>query len=351
MSANQQHAAASASSGPAKPAVPIGLLLAMLVAWVLLHGIGLNDFRDFKAITSDLTRVQVEPMDQFLYSSPFMLWAGALLRLLLGPAPSYVLLCVGGLGLLAFTLWRHLRERFGGEAGLALVFLLWSPLLIVLLHWVGKSDPYLLAFYLLMRASRTPLQTSLCCMLMVLCHREMGTLLAVFECLCQPALRWRVLPGLLLGLLLGHAAVYGYHHLVLATPPMGRADFLGEDALLIPRTNARNVVGFVGLSLAWYWVFVIRFSRLNRTEGLLLLACLAFSLLTLDYTRVFTLLSFPVLLSTLERGFPAACQWARHSGKLIALLLVLLGAQMVNGEMAVSKIPENIQQASGGKAS
>jgi hypothetical protein len=337
---------------PAKPLVPIGLILGLLIAWLLLHGIGLNDFRDFKAITSDLSRIQVDPKDQFLYSSPFMLWAGALLRPVLGAAPSYVLLCATGLGLLAFTLWRHLRARFEGEAGLALIFLLWSPLLIVLLHWVGKSDPYLLAFYLLLRSSRTPLQACLCGFLMLLCHREMGTLLVVFESLRQPAaLRWRVLPGLLLGVLLGHAAVYGYHHVVMATPPMGRADFLGADALLIPRTNVRNVLGFVGLSLAWYWFFVIRFSRLIRTEGLLLLAGLGFSLLTLDYTRVFTVLSFPVLLSTLERGFPLASQWAHQSrNRLVALSLVLLSAQMVNGELAVSKVPENIQLLRGGKA-
>jgi hypothetical protein len=346
MTRTQPHSVSSVPARPVKPLVSVSLLLAVLLAWLLLHGIGLNDFRDFKAITSDLSRVQVEPKDQFLYSSPLMLWAGALLRPFFGAALSYVLLCATGLGLLAFTLWRHLREQFDGEAGLALVFLMWSPLLIVLLHWVGKSDPYLLVFYLLLRSSRSSLRTSLCCFLMLLCHREMGTLLVVFECLRQPALRWRALPGLLLG----HAAIYGYHHLVMAAPPMGRADFLGADALLIPRTNAHHVLGFVGLSLAWYWAFVMRFSRLKPTEGLILLACLGFSLLTLDYTRVFTLLAFPVLLSTLERGFPLASEWAHRSGKLMAMLLVLMSAQMVNGELAVSKIPENIAQAGIGKA-
>ncbi len=308
--------------------------------WLLLHGVGLNEYAMFGKITADLTHISVEPSMQFLYSSPFMFALGAMLRPI-GQSLSFVVTYGCGLVLMCLMFWRWLQRAHPAQPAALLLFMLWSPLLIVTLHWAGKGDPWLLAFYMLHRSSKHKALQSLWCLLMVLCHREMGSLLVVIECICTRQIRWAALPGLALG----HALIWLYHHRVLDAMPVGRIGFLGADWLSIPQHNAANVFGFLALSLGCYWVYLAAFARPNWREVATLLICFAAALFTLDYTRVFTILALPVILLTLPRGLPKALQWLQKRYALpMACGLCLLSMQMVNSELSFSKLPENIDQ-------
>jgi hypothetical protein len=315
-------------------------LMLTLTAWLLLHGLGLNDYTVFGKITADLSQVAVEPQMQFLYSSPFMFALGKLLRPL-GQGASFAVAYGCGLVLMCYTFWRWLEVTLPGRSSSALLFLLWSPLLIVTMHWMGKGDPWLLGFYMLHRSSKHRNTHVLWCLLMVLCHREMGTLLVLLECICQRQIRWASVPGLVLG----HALIWLYHHKILDHVPIGRIGFLGDNWLNIPYDNLTNFFGFLALSLGSYWIYLFAFAPPKRQEVIALLICFGAALMTLDYTRVFTILALPIILVTLPRGLPAAHQWIqRKQALMVACALCLVSTQMVNGQLAFSKAPENLGQ-------
>src|SRR6516225_340400 len=156
-----------------------------LFAWA--YGVRTSGEAEFLTISVAPFALNLPPQDQYLYSSPFTFFVGSYYQHH-GLDYAWAFFVVNALGLAAFfgSLSRLLAtERFVNRSAAALV-LFTSPLLFVMLSWIGKSDAYLLAFYFMFTLSESRVAQVILAGLMITCHAEMGAVvLGVDWCLTR----------------------------------------------------------------------------------------------------------------------------------------------------------------------
>src|SRR5262249_55100651 len=137
---------------------------------------------------------------------------------------------VHGLGVVLFfvTLRAALHHVYReDDRSLAATVMLSSPLLLVVLFWFGKADPYLLATFFLLKATVSPVTRAILSAIMVAAHRELAAAVLLAE-LCLDARPWR---AVLLGLALGESALFVYTNVLLPSAPASRAAFAAGNAV------------------------------------------------------------------------------------------------------------------------
>lgn len=289
-------------------------------AFLLLYAYKIEDFSDFAQITANPFVTHPDATRQFLHSSPLTLFFGWPLTHLAGAPASFTVVCGAGFGLLLFALRRYLDGRKAEERSTILFVAFSTPLLLVLTQWVGKQDPYLISFYLLVVASRDNAWASgLFSLLLVLCHKELGTVMLAGDCL----LRWSISPGIVLGAVLGNALVSLYLG-SLSTPPLSRTGL----ALRYMQDGftgwVANPVGHVLFGFNWFWLVLaagrnaLPWSRVV----LFLVLCFAIGFDGADFTRDILLCGLPLVVYTAER-LAAAPEGSRVARGRLPLLFLL----------------------------
>lgn len=281
-------------------------LLAALIA--VAYGIRLNDLRELVDAAVDPYRMVLPPEREFLYGSPLPLFlVSYFIHQGLPGLAAYAWVQVMGAGLFLVGLHRALGRGVNQETrDLALTVLLTTPLLVTLLLWFGKSDLYLLGFFLLLAGSASEASQVALAVLMMVSHRELATVLLLMYGLLTPG-RWRPIA---IGLLVGHAILAGYTGM-LSPQPASRADFARQHAteligvfaatpllhLLVPATL--TVIFAAMRTLSWRAVAVLA-------------VALAFAIVAQDFTRVFTIISTPLLVDaarTIAVNRPSVVTW------------------------------------------
>lgn len=269
------------------------LALLMLPALVWLYGWRTIDIVEWRTITAAPFAVSLEPSQQFLYGSPFTFLLGSYYQHH-GLSFEDAFVAVHGIGLIFFAcaLFRCLTSlcSAGGWAA-GLIVLAGSPLLFVVLTWIGKSDTYLLAFYLLLVATRSPLTQAMLAVLMIACHRE----LAVAMLAAHLLLHGRSL-AVAAGAAAGLVGSYAFTHVLLASVPASRLDFMLENAAGLVRNVAAYPLTYLVAALGPFWLYVVRPSALTSARLLVLAMAAVLAAVTFDFTRVFVIVSTPLLL-------------------------------------------------------
>jgi hypothetical protein len=249
------------------------LALLMLPALVWLYGWRTIDTVEWRTITAAPFAVSLDPSQQFLYGSPFTFLLGWYYeRQGLTFDASFVV--VHGLGLVFFgsTLFHCLTvlcSARGRAAGV--IVLAGSPLLFVVLTWIGKSDPFLLGFYLLLVCSKSPLTQALLAMSMIACHRELAA-----------------------AILVAHAILHGPSRAIAAGGLAGLAGSFVFTFFLL--RAAAHPLTYLVASLGPFWLYVARPSALTARRTVVLAMAASLAAVTFDFTRVFIIVSTPLLL-------------------------------------------------------
>ncbi len=267
-------------------------------AFVWLYGWQVIDQVEWRTLTAAPFSLVLEPSRQFLYGSPFAHLLGAYYqRQGLGVGDSFLLVHGLGLVLLAYAAFRALTMRLATDqwAAGALVIAA-SPLLLTIISWIGKDDSFLLAFYLLLLTSPSPLTRALLCVLIVACHRELGMAVLVAHVLVRAEV-----VAIAAGAAAGVAVSYIYTNALLDAAPLTRLDYILTHARgLLSSVAARPLVHFV-TALGPFWLFVLRPSSLTLRRVAVLGMSAALASVTLDFTRVFVLACAPLLIELTEQ--------------------------------------------------
>lgn len=289
---------------------PLKRLCALLRAHPLLviplflsfYGYGSIDVVDFHLLSAAPLTLNANPRRQFLQHSPLTFFLGYPLTHTVGAVWSFAIVMLGGFAFFVVALGRFVAVRYRTFQHDAMLMFFATPLLIVLSQFLGKSDPYLVAFLLLLATSRNPMLQVLFGCLVVLSHLEIGLLVL------GSAIFLRIVPfrTTLLGGLAGAFLVLGYHQYLLPSPPQSRADIglelLSEAIDAVLTTPVLHLV----LTFGPFWVCVLMAKRLDWRW---LTACLGTALMavsTLDFTRVFTLVGLPMIIAIVDRLVPRA---------------------------------------------
>jgi hypothetical protein len=273
------------------------LAAVMLPALVWLYGWRTIDTVEWRALTAAPFAVSLDPSQQFLYGSPLTFLLGSYyIHQGLDFAAAFAV--VHGLGLIFFAgaLFRCLTTLCStdGRAAGAIV-LAGSPLLFVILTWIGKSDTYLLAFYLLLLSTRSPVMQALLAVLMIASHRE----LALAMLFAHVLLRGQARP-IGAGVAAGLAGSLGFIYVLLDAVPASRIDFMLANATSLATRVMRHPFTYLIAALGPFWLYLFRPSALSTARIVVLAMAAVLASLTLDFTRVFVLASAPLLLLLTE---------------------------------------------------
>lgn len=280
-----------------------------LLGFLLLNGVRGCDFPQFRFLVENPLALLPELDGQFRHGSPLTYFVGVPLADLFGPHVAFALVTAAGFVLLAFALRRFLRPFAAAQRHTILVVLVSTPLLLVLTRWIGKSDPHLVAFYLLLVTSRRPAVQALLAAAMVLCHREIATVILVLHVACA---RRDVAP-VAAGLIAGHGLIFAYWHLLLPAPPASRAQYAAGHRDVIFAAVATAPLVHVAFALNWFWHFLVAHTRRARDLAAIvaIVVVLAVAALTTDFTRVASLCALPIILHVAVRTPAAALPRAR----------------------------------------
>ena len=269
----------------------------ILPVFVLLYGYGTIDAADFYTLSAAPFELNADAGRQFLHSSPLTFVLGYPFTRALGPRPSFVIVMGAGLAFFAVSLARLTATRYGPRRHDATLMLLTTPLLIVLTQYIGKSDAWVAGAALLLAAtSNRWLQVALAAV-MVLGHFEMGLLMLASMTVLRVA-PWRTSLG---GGAIGAALVMAYLYVILPMPPRSRADVgmvLLQEALdSVTATPVLHAIFTFGA----FWVCVLA-ARPGHWRWLLMAAgTAAIAIVTIDFTRVFTLVGLPLAIAVVDR--------------------------------------------------
>ena len=265
--------------------------------FVWLYGWQRIDLVEWRTLTAAPFSLALEPSRQFLYGSPLTHLLGAYYQRQ-GITVGASFLIVYGLGLivLAVAALRALIARCGADRwGDGALIIAGSPLLLILITWIGKDDAFLLACYLLLLLSPSVTTRAILCALMVLCHRELGTAMLIAHALVRG--EWIAMTA---GAIAGLAVSFTYTNVLLDAAPQTRVDYLVEHARsVLAGVLAHPIAHFVA-ALGPFWLYVLRPSSLTLRRIAVIAMAAVLAAMTLDFTRIFVLASAPLLIVLTE---------------------------------------------------
>ena len=251
---------------------------------------------------------------QFLFSSYLMPLVAYGVGLNKSPAQYFVLCSLVLLIGLALG-FGSLRRRFGDETA-RIVLLLFgaTPLINVLLTWIGYGDPLTVALPMLLLALPSPVLRLVLSALLAVAHFEQGCVIVILICALlpfvdadqSPRTRWLGMAAMIAGLAAGRIAMDLYfqlHHFQientrssLVFEKVGILRFLSDTA------RYPLVLLFSVLNVAWLaWLIIVVGSwRADRRLFMVLVVglgvCLGATVVTLDQTRVAAILTWPLVM-------------------------------------------------------
>jgi hypothetical protein len=263
----------------------------------LLYGYGTIDVADFQRLSAAPLALNTDAGKQFLQFSPLPYFLGYPFTRAVGARPSFVIVMGAGLVLFVLSLRRLAAQRYGLHKNDAMLMLLATPLLIVMTQYIGKSDPYVVGFALLLPTLTNPLLQMLVAGLVVLSHFEMG-LLILASAMVLGIVPWR---AAIAGGVLGFALIYGYHHYLLPAVPQSRADIgmtlLREALDAFGRTPVLHLIFTFGP----FWVCVFGAGAMGWRWLLMLAGTALVAAVTIDFTRVFIIVGLPLAIAVVDR--------------------------------------------------
>lgn len=274
--------------------------LLVIPLFLALYGVASIDVSDFRVLSAAPLQLHVEPSRQFLHFSPLPFFLGYPVTRAVGASWSFAIVMLGGLVFCAAALRRFVAVRYGTRQNDAMLMVFATPLLIVLSQYIGKSDPFMVAFVLLLVASTNPMVQVVMACLVVVSHVEIGLLVLVSAMFLRLVpFRWTTLGGLA-GVLL----VFGYHQYLLPAPPQSRAEmgmaYLSVAVGAVMSTPVLHLVSMFGP----FWLCVFTARRLDWRWLMVFFATTVVASATLDFTRVFILVGLPMIIAIVDHVVP-----------------------------------------------
>ncbi len=281
-----------------------------IALFVAAYGIRTSDQVEFRTISAAPFGMNLPPEHQFLYGSPFTFFVGSYYQHHgLDDRAAYFVVYLLGIALLCVSLRKALARLVGDEGRrLATIVMLSSPLLFVVLSWIGKSDAYLLAFFFLLTTTESAATQVVLCVLMLLCHREMGAaVLLAYLCLKKR----RAWQPIVLGLVLGETALFIYTRVLLSSVPASRTAYAVGHASALWNIFWSHPFLHLLASFGPFWVYVMTRKTVTLAAAAIFIVAMVLSIISYDFTRVFVIVSTPLVLEVTRE---AVADFTQHGG-------------------------------------
>jgi hypothetical protein len=268
-------------------------------AWIVVilfacaYGLRTSGEAEFRTVSAAPLVTNLPPQDQYLYSSPLTFWIGAYYQHH-GLDYAWAFFTVNAIGLALFfvALRAVLTCECGDDRSAAALVLFTSPLLFVMLSWIGKSDAFLLGFFFLFMLSESAVAQAVLASAMVLCHAEMGAAV-LFVYLCLERRRW---PAIMAGVIVGETAVFTYTHFLLSPEPISRATYALGHWPDLWRIFWSHPLLHLAATFGPFWAYAATRTVIQPIRAFVFVVALGLAAASYDFTRVFVIVSTPLLL-------------------------------------------------------
>ena len=269
--------------------------LLFFAAIVLVTGVRFVDEDALAALHAEPFRA-VPEMRAYLHASPLGVFVGHAVRADSPRRAQALSMTMTAAALGAVLLYGRSALAEPGQRWIFFRLVALSPLIHVLIFWVGKSDAFLVAAYMLLLVARQPVVVCGLSLVMTLAHPEQATVVLIAHLVLARPGRALVLAHLL-GWAMGVGVWQAYlAELGLAGSP--RVEWLANRMDLLVRANLFRPVTMLWLSFSWFWIPVLVHARRRPGWALPVLAagCFTVAALAVDFTRTFTMLSLPLMV-------------------------------------------------------
>ena len=291
-----------------------GLFAAALAA----NGLATTDIPDFLSISRDTTRMLALPERGLFYSSPLNFFIADLLHL--NSVAGFFIIHVTEIVLMLIAVGVAVGNKLPTpqQRLLYLILLSLTPVWLVAMKWLGKTDPVLIGGFFLCWGFQGRWRM-LIVVIMILAHRELGSLMALMLFVLERSEGKTGDKNLFYAIAVGNGFHLIYQYGILDQPPSSRAALMGGKAASFLTAFSQLPALYVMSMFSWYWILLCLEKPTKIEFGLFTLA-LVLALLNEDFTRDFTLAALPVTIFHIERV--VVCDKYRNMKKLWPLTLM-----------------------------
>lgn len=271
--------------------------ISFLVIFFLIYGLGAWHFSEFRELYLDPMKLLNEDR-QWLQESPIQYLIGYTLFERFDAGPAYVLTQLVGVLFLLVSYFLLLKNGNIKHSQIFLVLAL-SPFLFTIFVWFGKADIFLIAscFGMLATVKKNRYLFSLFLLISTFSHVQITIFYLLFFLILKQA---RVDRFFLLGIIISSALYSIYIYKLNAD--FGRVDYMYDALLILLKHHVRAPLFDLFSTFGWLWLPIIYFRKsLSVRFYIVAILCFFITVLTLDHTRVFMLLSLPVLVYLSEK--------------------------------------------------
>jgi len=230
---------------------------------------------------------------QWLQESPIQYLVGYSLFGRLNAVGAYVLTQLVGIALLLVSYSLLLKNEHIKHSQLFLVLTL-SPFLLTIFFWFGKADIFLVAscFGMLATVKKNRFLFPFFLLISAFSHPQITAFYLLFFLILKQV---RVDRLFLLSIIASSAlyAIYTYK----LNADFGRADYMYDALLTLLKHHLKAPLFDLFSTFGWLWLPIIYFRKsLSIRVYIVSFLCFVITAFTLDHTRVFMLLSLPLLV-------------------------------------------------------
>ena len=275
-------------------------LFGLFTATLLANGLATTDIPDFFAISRDITKMSALPGRELFYSSPLNFIIANLFHLV--SLTGFFVIHVGEVMVMlvcvAAAVSRKLPNR--EQRWLYLVLLSLTPLWLVVMKWLGKTDPVLIGGFFLCWgfASRWRM---LVVVIMIMAHRELGSLMTLALFVLESRDGKNTDKNLLYALAVGNGLQLLYQYGLLDQLPSSRAELMSGRARSFWDAFIQMPALYIMSMFSWYWIFIC-LERPRKIEFGIFALAFVLALMNEDFTRDFTLAALPAMVFHIERA-------------------------------------------------
>lgn len=325
------------------PRALVGLVSAYVVIITLIYGVFFHDQANLLAIWRYGSVEGLEIPRGFLFDNLVPNLIGGLLIGPFGDASYWVVALLGGVLGIAGSLVVLLRTAQGPERAFVVLAFLAAGVVPCVLFWLGKSDGFLVFFYVCAFALRGHLLGSaLFLTLVMLTHPTQGTMILALHGLLAllaggpRGAKLTALAAVAIGFGLGQLGHLAYDALALAHDgQQERMAFVANNLVLIASTMALNPALSVYTAYNLMWLAILARALSPGQWPFALLALSPFVVgVGIDHTRLKVLIGLPVVLFTavwLAQHRPAETSGFIQRHALGLMLAGLIAFQVIVG--------------------
>ena len=268
----------------------IYIYLSFVPFFLIVFGFGSYN-QHFKLIENPLSSI---PNEQWVQESPIQFFIGFFINLFIkNPSISYWSSVVVGFVYLFFAIAKFEKNYLKNTSIAKILF--FSPLFLILFYWMGKPDTYTVGSLLLLLAFSSKFLVFLISIFVMVFSHPQIALIYLFLCRYLKLMKFK--SKHYLGIFFSYAVYFIYYNNLADFET--RYEYITNDLNRLLDTFFTNSLAGVISYFMWLWVPILSSGIIKNKKFLFsTLLILSVSFLTLDNTRIFSVLSVPVIIYT-----------------------------------------------------